>query len=58
MLAGVACAALMALTLPAEAATIPQLPGTVSADTGDAAVAILDATRRTVLLSIEDRALA
>jgi murein L,D-transpeptidase YcbB/YkuD len=46
MLAGVACAALMALTLPAEAATIPQLPGTVSADTGDAAVASFYASRQ------------
>jgi hypothetical protein len=45
MLAGVACAALMAFALPAEAATIPQLPGPVSADTGDAAVASFYASR-------------
>lgn len=45
MLAGVACAALMALSLPAQAATNPQLPSAASYDAPDAALIAFYASR-------------
>ncbi|MEA3081109.1 MAG: L,D-transpeptidase YcbB, partial [Sphingomonadales bacterium] len=45
MLAGVACAALMSLSLPAHAAASPQLPSPATYETGDAAVTAFYASR-------------
>jgi murein L,D-transpeptidase YcbB/YkuD len=45
ILAGVACAALTALSLPAQAATNPQIPSAASYDAPDAAIAAFYASR-------------